>query len=382
MSETSYMDRLPLLERFEDVAATDRYIPAPDDWLICVTDVVGSTKAIGEGRYKAVNMAGASAISALMNALPDVRIPFFFGGDGAAALVPGEAEAAAESALAATRVFCAEELDLGLRAGLIRVGEVREAGHDVRAARLQVTPLVAYTMFAGGGMTHAEDLLKSGEIAVPEAPPGTRPDLTGLSCRWAPIRARSGAIVSLVIDPAPDGDRSAYDGALQAVLARLARLPRGGHPVAEDGPPFTWPPQGLALEAHARRGSESFAAMKRKVAIETLIAWVIDRLGVTIAGFSPRHYTRTTGRNSDFRKVADGLRVTVDCDDAAIADLAAILEPEQAAGNLVYGLVRQDAAVMTCIVPSFMTDDHMHFIDGAGGGYAGAAAAIKAGASS
>ena len=112
-----------------------------------------------------------------------------------------------------------------------------------------------------------------------------------------------------------------------------------------------------------------------------MIAWVIDRLGVTIAGFSPRHYTRTTGRNSDFRKVADGLRVTVDCDDAAIADLTAILDPEQAAGNLVYGLVRQDAAVMTCIVPSFMTDDHMHFIDGAGGGYAGAAATIKAGAS-
>ena len=33
---------------------------------------------------------------------------------------------------------------------------------------------------------------------------------------------------------------------------------------------------------------------------------------------------------------------------------------------------------MTCIVPSPMTRDHMHFIDGAAGGYAMAASNLKA----
>ena len=34
---------------------------------------------------------------------------------------------------------------------------------------------------------------------------------------------------------------------------------------------------------------------------------------------------------------------------------------------------------MTCIVPSFMRDDHLHFVDGADGGYTRASLAIKAG---
>ncbi len=44
-----------------------------------------------------------------------------------------------------------------------------------------------------------------------------------------------------------------------------------------------------------------------------------------------------------------------------------------------YGVAEQDAALMTCIVPSAMRDDHMHFLDGAGGGYALAAQSIKQG---
>ena len=33
---------------------------------------------------------------------------------------------------------------------------------------------------------------------------------------------------------------------------------------------------------------------------------------------------------------------------------------------------------MTCIVPSILRDDHIHFVDGADGGYTAAAAAMKA----
>jgi hypothetical protein len=43
-----------------------------------------------------------------------------------------------------------------------------------------------------------------------------------------------------------------------------------------------------------------------------------------------------------------------------------------------YGLHRQDAAMMTCFAPSALRSDHVHFIDGARGGYASAATALKA----
>ena len=48
------------------------------------------------------------------------------------------------------------------------------------------------------------------------------------------------------------------------------------------------------------------------------------------------------------------------------------------AGHCRFGLHRQNSALMTCIVPSPFTRDHMHFIDGASGGYAMAARNLKA----
>jgi hypothetical protein len=49
-----------------------------------------------------------------------------------------------------------------------------------------------------------------------------------------------------------------------------------------------------------------------------------------------------------------------------------------ARGIARYGLHRQDAAMMTCFTPSALRSDHVHFIDGARGGYASAATALKA----
>ena len=66
------MDRfagLPAFAEFSRVADPEAYAPLPKGWVLGLTDVVRSTDAIGEGRYKAVNMAGAAAIAAVMNAL-------------------------------------------------------------------------------------------------------------------------------------------------------------------------------------------------------------------------------------------------------------------------------------------------------------------------
>ncbi len=72
-------------------------------------DVVQSTKAIAENRYKAVNMAGAAVIVAVTNALDDRDFPFVFGGDGASFAVPAEAAAPARQALAETAAWVKED---------------------------------------------------------------------------------------------------------------------------------------------------------------------------------------------------------------------------------------------------------------------------------
>lgn len=66
-----------------DFAKSSHYVKPPEDSYLVIADVAGSTKAIAEGKYKAVNMVGASAIVALTNTLGTMDFPFVFGGDGA-----------------------------------------------------------------------------------------------------------------------------------------------------------------------------------------------------------------------------------------------------------------------------------------------------------
>lgn len=78
--EGRFYDSVPLFAAFEGVADEANYRPLPDGWLLAVADIVNSTGAIADGRYKTVNMAGASVISALMNVLEEKTMPFVFGG--------------------------------------------------------------------------------------------------------------------------------------------------------------------------------------------------------------------------------------------------------------------------------------------------------------
>jgi hypothetical protein len=102
--------------------------------------------------------------------------------------------------------------------------------------------------------------------------------------------------------------------------------------------------------------------------------------GISVGGFVPQTYLRQVVENSDFRKYDDGLRMVLDCTPELEE---ALTQPQRltaaaSAGVARYGLHRQDAAMMTCFTPSALRSDHVHFIDGARGGYASAATALKA----
>lgn len=70
--------------------------------------------------------------------------------------------------------------------------------------------------------------------------------------------------------------------------------------------------------------------------------------------------------------------MTIDVSLDRLGRIEERLKQGAAAGICRYGLHRQDSALMTCIVPTPMSRDHMHFIDGAAGGYAVAARNLKA----
>jgi hypothetical protein len=368
---------IPPFDRFEEVVDAARYRPLPTGWLVGVADVVDSTGAIAAGRYKAVNMAGASVISAVFNAIGRAPFPFVFGGDGAAFAVPGGAARAAADALAACRAWAGAETGLSLRGALVPVSDIRAAGHDVTVARFSASPSVAYAMFAGGGVHWAEAEMKAGRFEIPTAPAGAQPDLSGLSCRWTPIEAQAGEIVSVLVAPAPGADAAAFAALVTRVLDIVGGGSRDGHPVPAEGARFSWPPRGFGMELSTLPGARRLRHACKIVA-EQALAWLLDAAGTRLKTLDPARYRAETALNTDFRKFDDGLKLTVDCAAEVTARLEAALEEAREGGVAHYGLHRQLSALMTCIVPSPFTPDHMHFVDGAAGGYARAAEMLKA----
>jgi hypothetical protein len=300
-----------------------------------------------------------------------------FGGDGASFAVSPHDLERARDALAATAAWVKQDLDLVMRVALVPLSSVRAQGLDVRVARFAPSPNLSYAMFSGGGLGWAEAAMKRGEFAVPAAPPGTQPDLSGLSCRFEEIPSVRGLILSILVVPAAGADPAAFRQLIEDVIAMVENSPQAGRPVPPDGPAIRWPPNGLDFEARARRGG-SLMARRVWVLGRTLFYFLIMRSGIKVGGFVPQIYVRQVVENSDFRKYDDGLRMILDC----TPDLARALEQRlqlAAARKIIrYGLHRQDAAMMTCFTPSALRSDHVHFIDGARGGYASAATVLKA----
>lgn len=72
-NDEKFFNTVRVFDDFEGVTNLENYRPLPDGWALVTGDIVDSTGAIREGRYKAVNMAGAAIISAVVNAVGEDR---------------------------------------------------------------------------------------------------------------------------------------------------------------------------------------------------------------------------------------------------------------------------------------------------------------------
>lgn len=348
------------------------YRPVPDDWQIALSDVIGSTAAIEAGRYKDVNLAGAATIAAIQNACPDTELPFAFGGDGAAVLVPPDLKELARAALAGIHRISRDVLGLQIRCALVPVAEIRQRGRDVGVVRHRLAGGRHLAMMAGGGIEAAEALSRTAEgdaFAVRAIDSDAQADLTGLSCRWQPLVARHGVIMSLIIRVRGSDHR--ISPLYRDLHARIeACLSGAGCPVSLANLRSSLPPRGAALErafGHSRFGVYGQAALAK----------LSELTGLTIGGFDGRAYRKSLPAHSDYRKFSDSLRMVVDCTERESKEIESILEAGFARNELWFGIHRAPAALMTCFVDTTEDGKHVHFIDGADGGYALAAQQLK-----
>lgn len=371
---------LPLLACESDVFDPTGYRPAPDDWALAVTDIVGSTTAIAEGRHKTVNFVAATAIAALKNLCAPQPIPFLFGGDGAVVMVPPSHADAARRELARLRGLAAREFGLRLRAGIAPVSLLRRFGSDVRVGRYEPSPGNHFGVFLGGGVGMLEAAVRGrGDATLVHAAAideslddGAPPDLSGLSCRWDELRSRRGKMLTLIVQGASD------PRAIHAAVTQLAAPQSDARPVRLETLATRWPPQGLMLEARARRRGGSLAIAVLRVLVDSFVGWALLTSGRRAGTFDAARYRREITGNTDFCKHDDTLCFVVDCPRAAIGPIRDCIERFAATQPLRYGIHVSDTALMTCLVTSASQNLHVHFVDGGGGGYTSAATQMKA----
>lgn len=383
---------LPAFRDFAEFSDLAAYAPLPDDWTVLASDVAGSTEAIAAGRYKAVNMAGAATIMAALNAVADatadleadiggqVDAPYVFGGDGALVAVPAEAAEAGKEALARTAGRARDAYGLELRVAAFPVAELRAAGGDIRVRKFALGEGARLAMFAGPGVALSDRLLKdptAGErYLIP--PSDDPPDLEGLTCRWEPLRPARGVMATLMAAGlGPEGA-----AALAALRLRIQAVLGGDEtaaaPASAAALSFRWPPTGLRLEALARAGRRRFWAAYFGALLQSLAQLWAERRQSRIGPYDAPKYRQEMLAQTDFRKFDGMLRMVLDVTPAQAEALRGALEEARRAGRVAYGLHLADAALMTCLVFDLAAADHVHFVDGADGGFALAARQLKA----
>ncbi|MBL9175231.1 MAG: DUF3095 domain-containing protein [Verrucomicrobiales bacterium] len=375
---------IPMFADFLEVTALDRYAELPADWAVAVADVRGSTAAIREGRYKDVNLLAVSAIAAMVNAVKPVRIPFVFGGDGASFCVPPSSATATRHALASVRTLGRDVFGLDLRIGLVPVSTLLARGRRVLVANFRSSPTCVQSVFAGGGMSLAERLVKDPAEGAAYAVAGTdaSADCTGLECRWNEIASPHGETVALLVQATggnPRADSDIYHSAIAAVSGAYGDAQRS-HPVSLDHLVLGRGPAAVRGEVAVRthhRGGMGRILYGMKVRAEQMLGRVLLKTGARFAGVDWGRYREEVIHNTDHRKFDDTLRLLLSGTAGEREALEAWMAQQHAAGRLAYGLHVAPSALMTCLIGDRSAGDHIHFVDGAHGGYALAAVDLK-----
>ena len=376
MSDLDWYRSLEAFDEFNELTDDEHYQRVPSGWVVILTDIVDSTSAIAQGRYKDVNTIGAACIVAAQNALNRQPFPFVFGGDGATLVLPQSCSAAVQQALAAVASLARDTFSLELRIGSIPVDELDRLGCPLEVAKHRLVGAQTIAIFRGGALAMAESIIKRGEESVSATHATDGGELDGLSCRWQPIQSLNGRIATLMITAVGANQQGIYRDTLAQLDAILSGDVRSANPIHHQNMLY----RGLReiLRDEWRYATRRLTPRFMHRLFEIIAAVCVFKWSVPPMVFSPARYATSLGAHCDFRKFDDTLRMVVDITPRQLAAIRAMLEASHARGEIRFGLHESPTALITCFVYGLDEGEHIHFVDGGDGGYAVAAQQMKA----
>ncbi len=374
-----YQDIAPFHE-FSDVAHEKHFFDVPETWYVVLTDVRGSTEAIRKGQYKNVNVIGAASITCVLNCLKDFSFPFVFGGDGATMLIPSEFLEKAKASLNGLQKLAVRDFNLELRVGMVSVKTIYDQGYKIKVGKFQLSPGNCLAQFCGNGLTLAETMVKSNDPSAEllSAELGeSSPELQGLSCRLSPFNSKKGTMLSILCRLQVEDNEF-----FVSLLASLEKILDGDfksvNPVTRSQLKWRVLPQSFAAEVNLLKKKSHFLFQLWGRLFWVVLSNLSLILEFPLGPFKPKKYKDELVLNSDSKKFDETLRMVIDCSEKQAEQIEQLFRSLYLEHKVFYGIHKSKQALMTCMVFSASENQHIHFIDGADGGYALAAVKLKA----
>ncbi|MEZ4814625.1 MAG: DUF3095 domain-containing protein [Bdellovibrionota bacterium] len=384
-----FYKNLEPIHDYKRICDASLYREVPQGWVLFVCDVRSSTKAIKDGKYKEVNFVGAACITAVTNALKaKLQVPYVFGGDGATFLIYKEFSERVAFALQSVQSLAQNSYGLELRVACLNVAELQSEGFAFKVAKYALSQDLSIALFVGDGFYEAESRIKSEKYPEYLLSPSVESCLEhgdilqGLECRWDAIPSSNGEILTVLIRAQSKnleenaqiyqelieeisiicGDKNQVSPAIESKLKLNTRL------------------SGLNVEVAIHTEGKPFLQRFRywsKLLCEIFAGFLLMALKIKRGSVDWGLYKKKVVEHSDYWKFDDSLRFVFDLSGAQKRALLACLESKRRDAKLVYGVHSSSSALMTCLI--FNRDaQHVHFVDGADGGYALAAIQLKA----
>jgi hypothetical protein len=376
-----YTELPPVANFSEGIGGSSAAVP--DDWFVVMTDVVSSTRAIEEGKYKTVNIAGALPIIAIAREYGTLRRPFVFGGDGMTFLVDPEHIGAVRLVLSRVIRDIGEIYGLEIRAAVIPMRRLLMEYAAIRVTKVRISDQYFQAFLVGSGVQLAEGILKNpgGEeaaYAVAAAHDWEPVNYDGFTCRWADVPSPTGITAAIIVEPRGNENPLAVLKDIEPILGsdeehhplRVENMRMGGRM-------STWKAPALVASGGKKNLRYYLAALLDGMMIAVTRLLYTLKVPLRFQIYEVWRVREQNIENSDFRKYEGALKMIVALDAAKLDELRSVLESARNAGRIYYGIHVSDRAHMTCIA-TVETGDDVHFVDASDGGYALAAKALKA----
>lgn len=375
-----FYESLQIVSSFQNVADYSLYTSLPNDWYLALADIRGSTDAIRLGKFKEVNMAGASIIAALNNHFRKKNmLPYLFGGDGSLIALPNESIEQVKGLLAFCKEAVKNAYGLEMAIGVVTIKELKEQGHDVKAARLKLSDFMDQTIFWGSGITYAEELIKKENRLEGVVP--VEADFSGLECRWQQVPSHKDEVAAYLIQSmgkSDDENMAIYETCFKKINT-IYGSEEEYHPIRENALRMTANLFELGVEWKLRTQPPTLLKKLKRAGMmifELLTGIYLMKFNKRTSQTNWGDYKPDLVRHADYKKFGDGLRFVATGTVSQRMELNRFLEEQFQARKLAYGVHSSFAAVVTCYVKNYQKN-HIHFVDGSDGGYAKASQELK-----